>query len=92
MKNNKQKQSCLYKQKAIYEHIRQSIDEQTRVRFGFYYADNQLYETFKAPTNIHYGYKVVKYLYQIHIDDLGDDGYIKGTFRPIYNRSKAIKI
>lgn len=90
MKNKKQKQSSLYKMKAIHEHIRQSKDEQIRQAFGSFYADNQLYEIFKAPSNIHFGYKVINWCYRIKIDDI-DGEMVKGHYEPIYRESKAIK-
>ena len=88
--NKKKKQSSLYKMKAIQEHIKQSLQEEIRQSFTSFYADYKCYETYKAPSNIHYGYKVIKYCYRIKIDEINGE-MIKGHYYPIYRKSKAIK-
>ena len=67
MKNKKQKQSSLYKMKAINEYLKRLVRHHMEVDMVNVYADNAIYLTFQTPTNIAYGYKVLRIGYNKHI-------------------------
>lgn len=91
--NNKQRQSGIYKQKAIYQHI-MSVINKTIVE-QIFWADDKPYYHYKEPTNIHYGYKVVKWCYflrTINFKQLNEGLMCNAKIYPIYNKSKATKV
>lgn len=94
MINKKKKQSCLYKQKAIYEHIIEMFKFRASVDRVSFYADNNYKVQMKLPKRVHYGYDVKIYAYKINIKDkdLNKEGLsINGIIMPIYNKCKVVK-
>lgn len=77
MKNKKQKQSSLYKMKAIATYLKEWIEYKKQTMT--FYADDKTYEEYKSPDNKWYGYEVKRVAFN---KDL----------KPLYCYSKAIKI
>lgn len=92
--NKKKKQSCLYKQKAIYEHIIEMFKFRASMDRLSFYADNNYKVQIQLPKSVHYGYDVKIYAYKINIKDkdLNKEGLsINGIIMPIYHKSKVVK-
>ncbi len=79
MKNKKQKQSSLYKMKAISIYLKRLVRYHMEVDYASFYADDTTYQIFKTPSNIVDGYKVIRV------------GYNK-NMKIAYHLSKAVKV
>lgn len=91
--NNKQRQSSLFKKKAILKYIIEAF--KNNIKLTSLYADDNDYITLKSPANNFYGYKVIYYYYKIKLYEkkttkLGFSAV--GRIIPNYSKCKVEKI
>lgn len=92
--NKKKKQSCLYKQKAIHECIKQVFIYRASMNRTTFWADDRISEIFELPKFTYYGYDVLVYSYKFNIKEKKTDEKglsVKVVIIPIYHKSKVVK-